>query len=312
MAAFSERMNGYRGFISSSQKFIFDNVANFYAEHEQSEWDIEEDIPNCAPPFQSFFVEWNEPESLMINGKRVDAGGPSQCGIFVFSVDLNKTGIGGLSEFMAAFSGSPGSSMIDVEGRLRMAVNKNPRWVLCCDLFMTSPRQPLCGHPLWMGIHHFIFVSESGQILDDLIGGVSSESVRALHGKSVLMSPIVVLGLGLSFCHCKNVSTREEEISKGDKWHRRTGSPKFTFKTLDINPMKKVLRNEGLSESTGIRKALHICRGHFARYTEESPLFGRYSGTFWRPDHVRGSAEHGAVDKDYRVNSVKKSNEEKA
>lgn len=32
----------------------------------------------------------------------------------------------------------------------------------------------------------------------------------------------------------------------------------------------------------------HMVRGHFAEYTEERPLFGKYAGRFWIPAHVRG------------------------
>jgi hypothetical protein len=52
--------------------------------------------------------------------------------------------------------------------------------------------------------------------------------------------------------------------------------------------------------SVGSRKALHVCRGHFAHYRERG-LFGKYKGTFWRPQHLRGSAEQGMQAKDYRI-----------
>ncbi len=50
----------------------------------------------------------------------------------------------------------------------------------------------------------------------------------------------------------------------------------------------------------GIR-ALHICRAHFAHYTEEHPLFGKYTRTFYKPMHVRGSLKEGLVIKDYDI-----------
>jgi hypothetical protein len=46
---------------------------------------------------------------------------------------------------------------------------------------------------------------------------------------------------------------------------------------------------------------LHICRGHFKTFTEEARLFGKYTGTYWWPAHVRGSVDEGVVEKDYRV-----------
>lgn len=68
--------------------------------------------------------------------------------------------------------------------------------------------------------------------------------------------------------------------------------------------MKKVLRTEGQSETTGLKRALHICRGHFAHYGDDKPLFGKYTGTFWRPMHARGKVEQGVVVKDYKIGDV--------
>jgi hypothetical protein len=47
--------------------------------------------------------------------------------------------------------------------------------------------------------------------------------------------------------------------------------------------------------------ALHSVRGHFATYTEASPLFGKYTGTYWKGSHIRGRQEHGEINKDYKV-----------
>lgn len=47
----------------------------------------------------------------------------------------------------------------------------------------------------------------------------------------------------------------------------------------------------------------HMVRGHFAEYGEGKPLFGKYTGRFWIPAHVRGKRSEGqeiAV-KDYAV-----------
>lgn len=43
----------------------------------------------------------------------------------------------------------------------------------------------------------------------------------------------------------------------------------------------------------------HLVRGHFKHYTAEAPLFGKYTGTYYWPPHVRGNIENGAVVKDY-------------
>ena len=108
--------------------------------------------------------------------------------------------------------------------------------------------------------------------------------------------------LTFSFMNCRNVTKRDvtSEIGPSAKWLRRQKAPEIRYHVLDINPMKEVLRTEGNIEANGLKKALHICRGHFAHY--ENGLFGRGEAcTVWKPSHVRGSVENGIVDKDYRI-----------
>jgi len=108
--------------------------------------------------------------------------------------------------------------------------------------------------------------------------------------------------LAISFMHCKGVTkTIDATANPDDKWLRRKLLPQFKYHILEINPFKDVLRREGQSEQTGIKKALHICRGHFCTYTAEKPLFGHFVGTVWKPSHVRGDIKAGAVVKDYSV-----------
>ncbi len=114
--------------------------------------------------------------------------------------------------------------------------------------------------------------------------------------------------LTLSFLHCKNVELVEHvPPAKLARAHaRRKGREPARYYTLQIDPMRKVLKDEGGAEHHGLKRALHICRGHFATYTEERPLFGKRAGTFWIPAHVRGSADAGLVGKEYRVLAAKR------
>ena len=108
--------------------------------------------------------------------------------------------------------------------------------------------------------------------------------------------------LAISFMHCKNVRRETVNPPKPPKFSI-SKIPKHKFIRLHIDPMKEVLRKEGGSEKTGLKKALHICRGHFTTYGENSKgMFGKgIKGTFWIPQHTRGSLEHGSVDKEYVV-----------
>jgi hypothetical protein len=82
---------------------------------------------------------------------------------------------------------------------------------------------------------------------------------------------------------------------------KQYGIPQTRFHTVVIDPMKKILRTEGQSERLGLKRALSICRGHFADYTHGGGLFGKHHGVYWIPQHVKGAAEAGTVVKDYAV-----------
>lgn len=115
---------------------------------------------------------------------------------------------------------------------------------------------------------------------------------------------------GLSLLHCKNVQLVEQSAMFASRQERRMAQrnnepPRSKFYTLEIGAMTKTLNRDGQAKQDGIAKALHICRGHFSEYSEEKPLFGKYSGRFWIPAHVRGSAEAGKVVKDYSVKAPK-------
>jgi hypothetical protein len=68
---------------------------------------------------------------------------------------------------------------------------------------------------------------------------------------------------------------------------------------LPTTRFKKGNTGENLNEEPVMR--LHLCRGHFKTYTDDAPLFGRYTGTWWWQSMVRGDKELGEVEKDYDI-----------
>lgn len=109
--------------------------------------------------------------------------------------------------------------------------------------------------------------------------------------------------LSVSFMHCKNVvlSPVEPPRKSSLKHERKHGSPLSRYHILEIEPMKTVLKTEGRVEEVGLKRALHIARGHFRTYSEEKPLFGKFAGTVWIAQHARGSRDRGEVAKDYAI-----------
>ncbi len=122
---------------------------------------------------------------------------------------------------------------------------------------------------------------------------------------SLLSVPLPALLMAISFMHCRNVKVMAEQppekLSK--KYERKTGRPLLKYRLLQIDHMKQVLEREGGASSQGLKKALHICRGHFKHYGRDGKglLFGKHAATVWISMHARGSAEEGVVVKDYDV-----------
>jgi len=113
--------------------------------------------------------------------------------------------------------------------------------------------------------------------------------------------------LTLCFMHCKNTTLRTiQPPAKLNKARLKRGNSSLAvYKILDIEPMKKILEDQGGQQHTGLKKALHICRGHFKDYSVGKGLFGRGRGLYWWDMHLRGTPEVGAVVKDYRVSPEK-------
>lgn len=265
-------------FVSIVPRIILDNVYQFHrANNAGSLLNFSRDIPNWMPPFTACFCEYNtrlhQFGALVCVGKRTDAN---------WLPDL--------------FDDAGARITTDDTLVVKMA-------------FWHAMSGRLSGKAMCLPNHVYVAINPRGQHLgfwfSGKLPGIVSDKDRTL-----LMSIAMVVGLGFSFMHCKNVTQSEVPIECSRKWHQHQGIPVLKFRTLNINPMKEALRAEGGIETNGLKKALHICRGHFANYSEEKPLFGKYAGQFWKPSHVRGSIEQGAVVKDYQVSGVSHGNAE--
>lgn len=149
-----------------------------------------------------------------------------------------------------------------------------------------------------------LFPSESGD-WDDLPAEERIRRAGSLDG------PFFVAMMATGFTHCKNVSmidVLEPPLSVRAKREKKLKRPESRFRMLAIDPMR-VDRDRTTGAADGedndpTGRSLHIARGHFATYTDDKPLFGRYVGTFWRPAHVRGHIRDGVVSKHYGVRST--------
>lgn len=124
-----------------------------------------------------------------------------------------------------------------------------------------------------------------------------------------LSSLVVTIWMTFAFMHCKNVTLTEHNPKdikfkkpiRDSHGHLKKRISQTKYYTLDIEPMKRILKSEGNIDEVGIQRALHICRGHFKDYSKGKGLFGKYKGLYWWGSTVRGSEEAGRIEKDYNI-----------
>ena len=203
----------------------------------------------------------------------------------------------------------------------------NARWMVFAQLFtefrFRSKRVILSpwhwyvpvmpsGRILALGEDPLYYSGPLGEIEQDMLARHRNDAAglqNELYERSCDVHPFFYASLlTITFLHCKNVSrvqvfppTRERTVKQVRQG--MTSYRQMPYYELDIAPLKTVLRTEGKAEQHGLQKALHICRGHFADYTQGPGLFNRQNGIFWIPQHLRGSVIQGVRDKGYRVSS---------
>lgn len=106
-----------------------------------------------------------------------------------------------------------------------------------------------------------------------------------------------------AFLHVRHSSLEEQVPSRQVRRQaERKGKPLLRHHRLVVKPLEEHMRRVRAHISRpGGAKSLHLVRGHFATYTPEAPLLGKFVGTVWKSPHWRGDHHEGVVTKDYEV-----------
>lgn len=112
------------------------------------------------------------------------------------------------------------------------------------------------------------------------------------------------IAMAFCFANCSNVKLEDvtDDVAPPPKILRRLKIPEVKRYTLSIaghvaRPSRDY--NEG---PKGVMP-FHLCRGHFATYTADKPMFGnpKLVGRYWHPPHMKGKKESGEIIKDYAI-----------
>jgi hypothetical protein len=253
----------------------------FHLSHsDTTPYDAMEVASNVAPPFPGFVMNADVPAELVAHGF-----GQSSTVIMTAQPFRNEP------EY----------------AELAQGLTQPPKWLLSLTDF-TERHGHIFPEPM---MPHFAIESNGSLVADRkawrfVVEGIyedfEMEQVQEM-APSVIDWHIAPCFFALTLLHCKGVSLREasrpEHHSK--KVHRREAKmPRFEHHVIVIQDKngKEIKQGELRAAS---EKGFHIVLGHFATYTEEAPLFGRITGKFWIPAHIRGATTAGTITSEYTI-----------
>ncbi|MBI2334210.1 hypothetical protein HYU96_00200 [Candidatus Daviesbacteria bacterium] len=294
------------GLLRRAQVFDIQNVAEYYysylGEDDIRTWRIT-DFPNAAPPFEACFMEFRVPRHPAF--VRASGGDPAYA-------------VGVLSK--AIVRSDPNFPELRGEDRVAKELRDNARWLVTNALFLEWRKwqkpEAFLTYAFAVKNNGELFIEHEGRwaaglLYEDYLDYYpdrQSEIDKEETSKLFFLSTPYFFPtlLALSFLHCKGVTVEQNppvpRLSR--TFQKRHGNSLVSFHTLHIEPMKKIIETQGQVKNLGLKRALHIVRGHFADYTE-SGLFGRHHGLYWFPQHMRGVSEEGLSLKDYHFRPVK-------
>jgi len=245
--------------------------------------DMSDVVASMAPPFDQFFIEFQR----VPNEWKLNAWG------------VRFTAVSDPAEI----------------AKIHPPDNGYPRWVLEMETYLEKHK----GEPFGPVARHFCGLAEDGSWFrhsDGRVywgGGLVSmsaeppEDVNQDWGDDIAQLLFPAL-MAISFMHCKNVSldaiTPPEKLSR--RHLKRYGRPLVSYGELRIDPIRRLLEQQRKGVGGSLRKALHLCRGHFKTFAADAPLLGHVTGTYWWGPHMRGAQSAGVAFRDYRVDAPTK------
>ncbi|MCB8988832.1 MAG: hypothetical protein H6661_13915 [Ardenticatenaceae bacterium] len=155
----------------------------------------------------------------------------------------------------------------------------------------------------------YLHIDKAGHILDDLEAVKTAVFDRSQLTADKMRSYVSFLPFvlkALSVLHQRTVVEHVTHTRQQRRQHQRRHKAELAdYYLLTVKPSQHAERMADVAQPVApVNRREHIVRGHFRYYTEERPLFGRYSGMVWIAEHQRGDPDAGSIHKDYLVDST--------
>lgn len=106
----------------------------------------------------------------------------------------------------------------------------------------------------------------------------------------------------LTFLNCRNVEYMERWPSRAERRRlKREDMLVYKYHTLHLKSNRNVYGQMRNKLASGLPKRFHLRRGHFKTYTDDAPLMGKHTGTFYWESAAVSSKKRGIIDKDYQL-----------
>ena len=280
------------------------NVCEYiYAADVRENWDLREHFPNIAPLFPVTFVEMRRPSRIVSEIHGIQSPPPfmpRQWGFLIEAIDLKQQSYPPAEIPLIQELIQRGNVAPDDIPNIRWGITAYPVW------------ESDSGEAMSILIPITFLIDKDGRCmsgpnfvkLNPVMSQEDSQRFNAMC--DVLPSMMWPAWLAICFAHCQKVTWLDHEPPpKVQKKRIKKGNePLTTYHTLVIEPLEEILRSQGGAESNGLQRALTLCRGHFKTYTEENPLFGQHTGTWFWSSHIRNKESKRIREKDYALGQV--------
>lgn len=280
----------------------------FLSENKQEEWKYRSDFPCILPPGSVTWMEYEMPVEHAHNVRAVAAlilllETPEEDRALVLPADAL---IPTYNHFLRQSHTNHGIQ-VAIDGRpenLKKAIDQGlePRWLMFWQLFAEPPNI----RELVPYISYAMYIDQNGQMIDQLqLANVTLGEKAQIEEKYLnnAFADLLPYFFCLSLTHCRNVELVERTVPPAVvKKRKEKGIPYIKFKQLVIKPVGGKRMVGGSSESQKHNMMpLSFIRGHFKTFSEERPLFGKWSGRYWWSMSARGDSAQGEIVKTYKV-----------
>lgn len=288
----------------------------YWQDTPQDKWDLARDFHALTPPAKKTYMEYTMPRLQNVDGVLTAihpaARLPIGCILMCKGLNDNDRETDVLHHYLSGTARITGNTSDDLkremkersEKRKNEIENQHPRFLLLAHLFTSHGSfDEHGGRGSGSICDMFIYLDEQGKAYDNGWGMAALSTHEDIHAMTATFYPFA---LALSLMNCKNVELVDDQrhVSRNERRRaNREGVPLISYKWLQIKQLQRRVDSDASSSGEHNTKRLHFVRAHWATYTADAPLFGKYQGTYFKPQHVRGNIEAGTVIKGYSVDA---------